>query len=125
MLFDEINNVIKLGSSLLKQEVISLSEIDDYKIRGKVIFQKIHNKNYSDLISDLANDGLKIQVRVIKDPILRWFYLYFIGSKKSKIYNAPFMEGSTENDYRKQYIFYVKIKLEAILLHLSNLKSNK
>jgi hypothetical protein len=124
-MIDKISKTIDLGNSLLRQQTILPQEIDDFIVRSESLFQEIINGNFSDLTTDLATDGLNIKVTTINNPIIRWLYLQFIGSKKSKIYNAPFFEGSTKNDLRKQYVFYSKKKFESILMHLKNNESRK
>ncbi|MEQ8908165.1 MAG: hypothetical protein RIC95_03155 [Vicingaceae bacterium] len=124
-LVQEIGKVLAMAKSLLSKETVEPSEYNIYNKECRALFTNLINSDFDDLTKELANIGLRVKVRKIENPILRWFYYLFTVGKNDLTYQAPYLKGSTESDYFKQYIFWTKFKLEGITHNLELMEKRK
>lgn len=117
----DLNALIKDSDSLLKNDSVNHLEKTDFKKKCATIFIEIINQKYNDTITDLAQQGLKYEVKRIQNPIYRWFYNLFTEARDNITFDAPYLKKRTDSDYYKTYIFWTKQRLLGITKHLNEI----
>lgn len=117
-----LNALVKDSDSLLKKESVILEEVTDFKTKCATIFIEIINLNYNNTTTELAQQGLKYEVKRIKNPIYRWFYNLFTEARDNITFDSPYLKKQTDSDYNKSYIFWTKQRLIGLIRQLDGLK---
>ena len=77
----DLNALIKDSDILLIMNSVNLENKTDFKKKCSEIFIELINQNYNDTITELSRQGLKYEVKKIKNPIYRWFYNLFTEAR--------------------------------------------
>ena len=116
----DIDNIIINSKELLTKDFVTSKEIINYKKGCAKIYVQLINESSNSLIKELAKRGLEFKIKKIKNPIYRWIYYSFTAARDNITFQAPYLKGSSESDYSKQYIFWTKHKLEGIAYNLKS-----
>ncbi len=119
-LISELNTLVTISNTFLLKDLIADEEFYQYKNNCETHFAYLILKNYNYTITELAKLGLAFKVKRINHPFLQWIYKC-LTSKNSVSFNAPYLNGFTELDYKKKYIFWTKMRIEGIILNLERL----
>ncbi len=117
----DLNALIKDSDSLLIKDSVNLLEKSYFKKKCATIFIEIIKLNYNDTITELARQGLKYEVKKIRNPIYRWFYNFFSEARDNVTFNAPFLKKHTDSDYYKTYIFWTRQRLVGLANHFEKI----
>ncbi len=116
----KLNSLVLFSHELLLKEFIADETFVRYKNECEEGFAYLISKNINYAITELAKQGLSFKVKKFNNRFLRWIY-NFMSSRNSITFNAPYLNGDTELDFKKKYIFWTKMRLEGILLNLERL----
>lgn len=117
-IISKLNSLVIDSDNLLSQEYITLEEITGYKRKCATVYVSLINKNINNTITELAERGLKYEVKKIKNPFYRWLYYQLTTARDNITYNAPFLKKHSDSDYNKKYIFWTKQKMMGIIHNL-------
>ena len=120
-----IDQLIGESENLIAKDTLTQDELIKFKKKSTKIFISLKNKEFNDTINEIADRGLKFEVKKIKNPIYRWIYTQFTTARDEITYNAPFLKKYTESDYNKIYIFRTKQTLEGLLFNLKLVQDNE
>lgn len=117
----DLNSLLNHSDSLLKSDFVSLLEITEYKKKCVTTFLETITQNYNETVTQLAQQGLKYEVKRIKNPIYRWLYNLFTEARDNITFDAPYLKKRTDSDYHKTYIFWTKQRIIGITKHLNEI----
>nr|WP_321485038.1 hypothetical protein [uncultured Draconibacterium sp.] len=117
----ELKVLVKDSDGLLNKDSVNLDEVTDFKKRCATNFIEIINLDFNDTTTELAQQGLKYEVKRIKNPFFRWFYNLFTEARDNITFDAPFLKKRTDSDYHKTYIFWTNQRLIGITKYLNEL----
>lgn len=119
--YSYVINMVSKSKKILEQDVISPDEFHEFKKDCESVYTLILKECQSPTIKELALKGLRFKVKKIRNPFLRWIYYQLTAARNEITYQAPYLKGSSESDYFKQYIFWTKMKMEGIIYNLQRL----
>jgi|GEM_PF-3206319 len=114
----DLSTLIDDSEILLKKDAVSLEEKTDFKKKCATIFVEIINARHKNTTTELAKQGLKYEVRKIKNSTCRWIYNLITEARDHITFDAPYLKKKTDSDYYKTYIFWTKQRLEGIRKYL-------
>ncbi len=116
----KLNLLVQISDNLLLKASITDEVFLRFKNDCEECFAYLITENINYTITELAKQALSFKVKRFNNRFIRWIY-NFMSSRNSKTFNAPYLNGDTELDFKKQYIFWTKMRLEGILLNLERL----
>lgn len=112
-LINTIDLLIQSSNNLLNQTEFNIEEFKSHKKDCINLYYLLIEKNISRWISELAERGLKLEIKKIEGKYNQMIY-NFLNWRNSISFQATFLLKHTEMDYYKKYIFWTKKKLEGI-----------
>jgi len=114
----ELNGLVKDSDNLLKKDIVNSEELKVFKRKCAISYRKIINLNYNNISIELAQQGLRYEIKRIKNPIYRWLYNFITEARNNITFDAPYLKKRTDSDYNKTYIFWTRQRLIGIIKQL-------